>query len=203
MENWRAYVNEQEGEVEAPAEGGLGRKVATGIKKVGSFISKKWQSMDDDLKNDYCTKKFPEFLTGQGDIETFGDLVALLKCTVEYTNKKKALSILANLIPAVASAREVFEQSQGVAGFILKMYQVEDDQRPQGNLGKLDMDDEIATILDDKVENMFVKDLINVIQQTENLDAPIADNWSVTDALKKYLEDEYEKRTITGYDGEG
>ena len=200
MENWRTFLKEEE---TPPEPTGLGQKVATGIKNIGSFISRKWQSMDDAVQDDYCTKKFPELLSGQGDIETFGDLVALLKCTVEYSGRKKVLSIIANFVPGVASAREAFEASQNVAGFILKMYQVDDNERPAGNLGKLDMDDDVATILDNKVENLFVKDLIKVIQDGNSLDSPIPDNWDVTDALKAYLAREYEQRTITGYEQEG
>ena len=198
MESWRGYLNEED--PPAPEQGNI---VTRGIKKIGSFIARKWDAMDDYLKDDYCTKKFPELLRGQGDIETYGDLVALLKCTLEYENKKKALGLIASVVPGVAAAKEVFDQSHEVAGFILAVYQVDDDSRPSGNLGKLDMDDDVAAILDDKVENLFVKDLIAIVQQEGNFDTPIPDNWEVTDALKAFLKKNYDQRTVTGFEDEG
>tara|TARA_Y100000034_G_scaffold31573_1_gene38576 strand:- start:27 stop:656 length:630 start_codon:yes stop_codon:yes gene_type:complete len=202
MERWEKYIVEEDPPTPDAAE--QGNILTKGIKNVSSFIATKWGQMDDYLKDDYCKKKFPELLSGQGgDIETFGDLVALLKCTVEYQNKKEVLSVLVNLLPGVASAKDIFDKSQDVAGFILAMYQVEDSARPQGNLGKLDMDDHVAAILDNKVENLFVKDLITVIQQYQSIDDPIPENWDVTDALKAFLQKKYNTRTVTGYETEG
>jgi len=202
MERWEKYIVEEDPPTPDAAE--QGNILTKGIKNASSFIATKWGQMNDYLKDDYCKKKFPELLSGQGgDIETFGDLVALLKCTVEYQDRKEVLNVLVNLLPGVASAKDVFEKSQDVAGFILAMYQVEDSARPEGNLGKLDMDDHVAAILDDKVENLFVKDLITVIQRDESLDADIPENWDVTDALKAFLQKKYSTRTVTGYENEG
>ena len=199
MENWRAYVNEQEEEIgAAPQEPKKGV-----FKKLGMYIAQKFGTLDDKAKETYCSKRFPEQLKNQGDIKTYGDLVALLKCTLEYERGKEVINYIAQFIPGVAAAKEAFEQSKEVAGFVLAMYQTPDDQKVPGNLGKLDMDDHVADIIEDRVENAFVKDLIQVIQQKENLDDDIPPNWEVTDALKDFLQRKYDKRTITGFEKEG
>ncbi len=197
LENWRGYLREEE---EPPRQPG---RLAKSLGDIGTFISKNWDQMDDALRKDYCEKKFPEATGEEGDIQTFGQLVALLNCTVEYSNRKKVLTRLTNYIPTIAAARAIFNASSTVNDFILKMYQVPDNERPVGNLGKLDMDDAVAAIVDDKIEALFVKDLINLINTEENLTDPIPDNWDITDALKLFLAQKYDARTITGYGEEG
>lgn len=192
LENWRGYLEE---ESQREGLGDLGNKL-------GGFIAKKWGDMDDALKKDHCEKKFPELLNNQGDIETFGELHALLLCTLQYKNRTKVLGILADFVPGVAAAKSTFEKSQEISDFVLGAYQFPDDDRPEGNLGKLDMDDEVSAIISDKVEKMFVKWLIDTIARGENLDREIPDDWDVTDQLRDYLAVKNNGRTVTGYDEE-
>ena len=217
MENWRDYLNEQSllsevnwekeasklsGEQGEAGEGALGRaKQVSG--KVGEFVAKQFGKMDDKAKDLYCTKRFPESLAGQKDIKTYGDLVALLKCTIEYEKGKKVLNYLAGFIPSIGLAQKIFNQSKSVNDFLLKMYQLPDEERPEGNLGKLDMDDKVAAIIDNEIENLFLKDLIQMIQQDVNLDDDIPEDWQITHALKKFLEDKYAGRAVTGFEKKG
>jgi len=55
MENWRAYVNEQEEEIgAAPQEPKKGV-----FKKLGMYIAQKFGTLDDKAKETYCSKRFP------------------------------------------------------------------------------------------------------------------------------------------------
>lgn len=193
MENWDKFIiNEQEQTI--------GQKAASGLGKVSSAIATGFGKMDNYLQKDYCEKKFPLHLKGQGDIQTWGDLSALLKCGIEYKDKKKVLSTLASFIPGVSAAMEVIKQSSDISEFILDMYQIEDDERPEGNLGKLDMDDEVADIIDDRIEKVFLQFLVKDLTATKNLEQDIDPNWDITTALKAYLEKEKNSRTITGFE---
>ena len=115
MENWGKFIiNEQEQTI--------GQKAVAGLSKVSSVIATGFGKMDNYLQKDYCEKKFPLHLKGQGDIQTWGDLSALLKCGIEYKDKKKVLSTLASFIPGVSAAMEVIQQSSDISQFILDMY---------------------------------------------------------------------------------
>jgi hypothetical protein len=193
MENWGKFIiNEQEQTI--------GQKAVAGLSKVSSVIATGFGKMDNYLQKDYCEKKFPLHLKGQGDIQTWGDLSALLKCGIEYKDKKKVLSTLASFIPGVSAAMEVIQQSSDISQFILDMYQIEDDERPEGNLGKLDMDDDVADIIDDRIEKAFLQFLVKDLTATKNLEQDIDPNWDITTALKTHLEKEKNSRTITGFE---
>ena len=210
MENWRSYL-ENDTIKEAPdrrtrlarAAQVAKQKTAQGVSGLRSLFGQAFDKADDKLKDDYCTKTVPATFQAQGgDIKTFGELHALLNCTLKYKNRKKVLGMLTDLIPGVSAAKGIFDKSDEVSEFVLAMYQVPDGQRPQGNLGKLDMDDPISNIISDKVETAFVRWLIQTLQDEGNLDKDIPDDWDVTDQLRDYLKKEKEGRTITGYEDE-
>lgn len=196
MERWDSFVlNEQEGDQRQ----GFLAKVAGGV---SSVIAKGFEQLDDFAQKDYCEKKFPLQLKNQDGIQTWGDLNALLKCGIEYRDRANVLGILVSFLPGARSALEAIKVSQDVSSAILRMYQVEDDKRPEGNLGKLDMDDSVARIIDDKVERAFLKFLIDEISKNKNLAKDIDPNWNITVALQNFLKDEkngFKGRTVTGF----
>ena len=193
MENWDKFVISEQEEQEKT----IGQKAATGLGKVSSLIAKGLGKMDDYLQKDYCEKKFPLHLKGQGDIQTWGDLVALMRCGIEYSNRKEALKVLSSFVPGVAAGLDALQKSNDMSQFIMSMYQVDDGERPEGNLGKLDMDDEVAAIIDDKVEKEFLKFLVKELTDTKNLEHDIDPNWDVTTALQAHLTTKYNDRTVT------
>ena len=197
MERWdRFLIKEQEEESQT-----LGQKTATGLSKVSSMIAKGFNKMDDYVRQDYCEKKFPLHLKGQGgDIQTWGDLQALLKCGSEYQNKKQVLATLASFVPGVAAAMSVIQKSSEISDLIIGAYQTPDGERPEGALGKLDIDDEVSDIIDDEIEKAFIEFLIQEISDTKNLEQDIDADWDITTALKSFLAKEKNNRTITGFE---
>jgi hypothetical protein len=198
MENWRSYL-EADKLAEAPSRTA---RALDKVKNLRDLFGKGWDKADDKLKDDYCTKTVPSTLQSSGDVKTFGELHALLKCTLEYKNRKKVLGILTNFVPGVAAAKEIFSNSDEVSEFVLGMYQVPDGQRPQGNLGKLDMDDSVSEIISDKIEKAFVRWLVSTMQDEGNFERDIPDDWDVTDQLRDFLKNQNDGRTVTGYEGE-
>ena len=94
----------------------------------------------------------------------------------------------------------VIQKSSEISDLIIGAYQMDDESRPEGAIGKLDMDDEVADIIDDKIEKAFIQFLIQEISDTKNLEQDIDANWNVTSALKAFLAREKNNRTITGFE---
>ena len=193
MESWDKFVVSEQ---EEPAQT-AGQKASAAYGKVSSIIAKGFRKMDAHMQKDYCEKKFPLHLKGQGDIQTWGDLVALMKCGIEYSNRKKVLAAVAGYLPGIGPAIAAIQNSNDMSQFIMQAYQVSDDERPEGNLGKLDMDDEVAAIIDNKVEKAVLKFLVKELTDTKNLELDIDPNWDVTTALQAHLTTKYNDRTVT------
>ena len=95
---------------------------------------------------------------------------------------------------------DIIQKSGEISDLIIGAYQMDDEDRPQGAIGKLDMDDDVADIIDDKIEAAFIKFLIAEISDTKNLEQDIDANWDITKALKGFLSREKNSRTITGFE---
>jgi hypothetical protein len=193
MESWRTFLREQEDPPPQPQS--IRQRAIGGLKSIRNKLAKGFDKLDGALQQDYCEKKFPQLLSAQGDIETWGDLLATLNCGIQYKNRKAFFDILTNQIPGINAAKEVFSKANDSADFILKMYQVDDDDRPEGNLSKLDMDDYVTKMLDAKVETEFIKSLIVSIGQKPP-DARIDPDWDITQEIEKYLRDSNSGRTV-------
>jgi len=192
MEGWREFMLEQD----PPAPPQSMRQRATGmLGGIRDKLAKGFDKIDATLQQDYCEKKFPELLSAQGDLETWGDLLATLNCGIQYKNRKAFFMALTDQIPGLSIAKSVFAKASSSADFILKMYQVDDDNRPEGNLSKLDMDDHVAKMLDEDVEKEFIKFLITSIGKKapgERIDP----DWDITAEIEDYLRDNNSGRTI-------
>jgi hypothetical protein len=195
MEGWRKFLHEQDPPAPPDPPQSMGQKALGMLGSVRDKLAKGFDKMDAALQQDYCEKKFPELLAAQGDLETWGDLLATLNCGIQYKNRKAFFDVLTNQIPGLSAAKTMFAKASDSADFILKMYQVDDDARPEGNLSKLDMDDHVSKMLDAKIEKEFIKFLITSIGQ-KNPDDRIGDDWDVTAELEEYLRDNNAGRTV-------
>jgi len=195
MEGWREFLQEQNPPDPPAPPQSMGQKAVGMLGRIRDKLAKGFDKIDATLQQDYCEKKFPELLSAQGDLETWGDLLATLNCGIQYKDRKAFFDILTNQIPGLNAAKSVFAKANDSADFILKMYQVDDDSRPEGNLSKLDMDDYVSKMLDKNVEREFIKFLITAIGQKapgERIDP----NWDITAELEVYLRDHNAGRTV-------
>ena len=194
LENWNKFLAEED-EQQKPED----QEQSGFLNSIGASIAKAWRQADDAMKQDYCMKKIPGYLKSAEDLKTWGDLQALLRCTTEYRDKKQVLSKLIAWVPWVGQAQEAFTQASDTGGFITAAYQTDDSNRPGGALGKLDMDDDVSSIIDDKIENAFIKFLINRISSPDVAEQPIPSDWNVTKELQDWLAKHKNSRTVTGF----
>ena len=138
-----------------------------------------------------------------GDIKTFGHLQAVMKCSTQYKNAKGFINAVTNFIPYASNVKDVLGKSNDIKGFVLGMYQLPDDQRPpKGNLSKLDIDDPVAEIIDNKLEEEFLKYYIKKIQDDNMADKLIPEDWNITKEMTAWLQKAKQGRTITGFENE-
>jgi hypothetical protein len=72
-----------------------------------------------------------------------------------------------------------------------------DDKKTNTWLDKLDIDDETSAIVDDTVENGFIKTLAKSLDKKSDND-PLEDDFNMNQELVDYLKEKYKGRTVTG-----
>jgi len=132
------------------------------------------------------------------NLKTYGDLKKLLK---SITLKQKGDKIISRgvefgidqilgFIPGASNAKTTFD-------FIKAAMHKPDDKKTKTWLDKLDIDDNTSTIVDDSVENGFMKTLSSTIDKMPD-DQKLEDDFNMNQKLVDYLKDKYKGRTITG-----
>jgi len=131
-------------------------------------------------------------------LDTVGDMLQFAKAI--RSNKKAvmaatgAVKVAADLIPGVSSIRTV-------AKLVRNMYKLDDKLTTKSGLDNLNVDDDIAKIVDDKVENAFLNSWIEKLEKlaASNPNMPL-EKISATRQLSNYLEKAYNKRTVDGFE---
>lgn len=132
------------------------------------------------------------------ELKTYGDLRNLLNSIVTKQKKQKivgkagevAIDQVLGLIPGGSNAKNVFDL---VRAAISKP----DDKKTNTWLDKLDIDDETSAIVDNTVENGFIKTLVKTIEGKSDSD-PLEDDFNMNQQLVDYLKKNYKGRTVTG-----
>ena len=132
------------------------------------------------------------------ELKTYGDLRNLLNSIVTKQKKQKivgkagevAIDQVLGLIPGGSNAKNVFDL---VRAAISKP----DDKKTNTWLDKLDIDDETSAIVDNTVENGFIKTLVKTIEGKSDSD-PLEDDFNMNQQLVDYLKTNYKGRTVTG-----
>ena len=133
------------------------------------------------------------------NIETVGDLKLLIKAA---TSKKKedqgraafkdlASGLIADLIPGAGTVKGGFDA-------LKTMYSMPDDKRTGTALDYLDVDDPVAAIVDDNVENRFLKAVSDKLGSMDD-NKPLS-QFNITKLLAKFIKKEFEDRTIIGFE---
>lgn len=126
------------------------------------------------------------------DVQTWGDLKRQIHNTVkrrkdEYGGEyvKKTLGNLLG-IDLISNTFDFFKS----------MYNLPDNKRTNTFIDKLDVDDEMAKIVDEKVENAFLNYLIKFINDKRD-DEPVDNSFEATREQQKFLANNYKGRTLT------
>ncbi len=128
------------------------------------------------------------------ELNTYGDLKRIIKAiTLKQKGEKignVVLGTVIGFIPGADVAKSTFE-------FIRAAISKPDTKKTGTWLDKLDIDDEMSAIIDDTVENGFMKTMSDTIE-SEPDDKQLEDDFNMNDKMVNYLRDKYSGRTVTG-----
>jgi len=212
MDNFKTYYLANEGISSQIA--GMGKKVASGLKKGGQRIKKAATSDEgigqkvagvadavvdtgQEVGSDIATTEIggtEDQAPGIESIKTFEDLKEVITGIVTQKHKGRVKgavsSAVLGMIPGVGQAKD--------AGDVLKaIADTPDEVETQTGsvIDKLVMDPQLATIVDDKIEDNF---LAHMQKKIEKETGPIPADWSINTELKQYLAAKFGGRTVTG-----
>jgi hypothetical protein len=131
-------------------------------------------------------------------METYGDLKKVISSIKSKQRGEKifsqgkafALDQVLGLIPGASNAKTTFD-------FLRAAFEKPDTRKTQTWLDKLDIDDEMSAIIDDTVENGFLKAMAATIE-AESDTKPLESDFNMNAKMVNYLKDKYEGRTVTG-----
>jgi hypothetical protein len=131
-------------------------------------------------------------------LKTYGDLKKLLNTIalkqkgekIVSKGKEFALDQVLGFIPGASNAKTTFD-------FIKAAMSKPDSKKTNTWLDKLDIDDQTSAIVDDTVENGFMKTLSNSIDKMSD-DQDLEDDFNMNQKLVDYLKTQYKGRTVTG-----
>jgi hypothetical protein len=131
-------------------------------------------------------------------METYGDLKKVIRNIklkqkgekIVSQGKSFVLDQVLGLIPGASNAKTTFE-------FLRAAFEKPDTKKTQTWLDKLDIDDEMSAIIDDTVENGFLKIMADTIE-AESDTKPLESDFNMNAKMVDYLKSEYSGRTVTG-----
>ena len=127
-------------------------------------------------------------------METYGELKQAIK-TISLKQKgakvgELALDVVLGAIPGIGAAKTTFD-------FVKAAFEKPDTKKSNSWLDKLDVDDEVSAIVDDTVENGFLKAIAQSID-SESDETALEQNFNMNQKMVDYLKKEYSGRTVTG-----
>jgi len=126
------------------------------------------------------------------EITTYGQLRNQLGTAIK-TKKKSALKGFGIGLVLDALGGAVFKDT---ATFIKTMYKLPDDKKTGTVLDVfLNVDDDISAIVEDNIENAFLQDFLEMIQNKPD-DETIDKN--ITQELQDYIADKFNQKTVKG-----
>ena len=128
------------------------------------------------------------------ELNTYGDLKKVIKAITLKQKSEKignvALGALMGFIPGADDAKSTFD-------FIKAAISKPDNKKTNTWLDKLDIDDEMSAIVDDTVENGFMKMMTKTIESKPD-NQPLEDDFNMNTEMIDYLKRTYQGRTISG-----
>jgi len=127
-------------------------------------------------------------------METYGDLKKAIN-TISLKQKgakigNVALDAVLGAIPGIGTAKSTFD-------FVKAAFLKPDTKKSNSWLDKLDIDDEMSSIVDDTVENGFLK-MISTTIDSETDTKPLEQDFNMNSKMVTYLKNNYSGRTVSG-----
>jgi hypothetical protein len=132
------------------------------------------------------------------ELKTYGDLkkainnISLRQKGDKIVSQGKSfvLDQVLGLFPGASNAKTIYD-------FVKAATSKPDDKKSGTWLDKLDIDDDVSAIIDDAVENGFLKHMSDKIK-SKNDNASLEDDFSMYQELTNYLSDKYNQRYVAG-----
>jgi len=132
------------------------------------------------------------------ELKTYGDLkkainnISLKQKGDKIVSQGKSfvLDQVLGLFPGASNAKTIYD-------FVKAATSKPDDKKSGTWLDKLDIDDDVSAIIDDAVENGFLKHMSDKIK-SKNDNASLEDDFSMYQELTNYLSDKYNQRYVAG-----
>ena len=131
----------------------------------------------------------------QDELKTVGDLRRAVTGAVKAKRsgagkdaiKDVAVGMVLDAIPGAGTAKSLWDIAKS-------MYKMPDDKKTNTGLDFLNVDDEISAIVDDNIENAFLKVLDGELKQYP--DETTLEQMNVTKMLTKYIANEFDNRIV-------
>ena len=128
--------------------------------------------------------------TVEEPIETYGQLRNQLNTAIS-AKKKEAVKGFGIGLVLDALGGAIFKDT---ATFIKTMYKLPDDKKTNTILDVfLNVDDDVSAIIDDNIENAFLQDFLQVIEQKPD-EEKITSN--ITQELQTYIANKFNSKTV-------
>ena len=151
-------------------------------------MSKEMKLIMENWRRNIVNEQPVEILT-VGDLKSalMGALKAKRKGIASDELKKTAAGILLDLIPGASTAKSI-------TGMLMNIYKLPDDKRTNTGLDSLNVDDQVSAVLDDRVENQFIKDYLKKFENVP--DTVKLGNLDMTQMLTDFVKDKYKNTKV-------
>ena len=132
----------------------------------------------------------------EAEIQTFGELRKIIrdyramKAGVEAG--KKAAELAVEQIPVLSNIYSIWSAAKDAKEMITTLYGKDDSFVSQTGLDKLNVDDDVSKIVDDKVENAFINDFLESFKDKDDADS-IPD---INDELQLFLAKKFNQKQV-------
>ena len=187
MENWRGYLEKERVDEVLPAF---------------SSKAKMKRALDDETAEEGPEERPDQ----QREIKTIGDLKKILQAirirAAGGQGAMKAAEFLTLFFPPAGVALKLAVDAVDAAGLVKKLYGAEDNFKTASGLDALNVDDKVSAIVDNPIEDAFMKNLLKKIKDLPD-NTPVsaaagegAAGWNVTKELQKYLATKFDDVTV-------
>ena len=129
-------------------------------------------------------------------IRTVGDLKKVINShRLSQAGKetgKLAVDTFVEEIPVLGTAFRLFGASKDSKEILRKLYSAEDSFKTNTGLDKINIDDDVSKIVDDEIENAFLKALMDMLNDMDDLEE-IPD---VNVALQNFLKRKFNQHSV-------
>jgi len=127
---------------------------------------------------------------------TVGDLRKAIEAAIQAKRlgkitddlKNLGASVVIDMIPGGATIKSIFD-------LVKNTYEMPDNKKTNTGLDKLNIDDKVSKIVDDRIENQFLRDIAAWIKSKG--DDERLSKFDITRELQRFIAREYDSRTIT------